>query len=379
MTKRANGEGSVYRRSDGRWTAAYYVFRPDGGRDRKFVYGKTRAEAAGQLARLVAKTAAGIPLATKTWTVSSYSAHWLEHVVAPRLRPTTVASYRDTLRLHVLPTLGRQTLRRLTPAAIRQLLSVKQASGLSARSVQIIHATLRTMLAEAVREELIERNVASIVRPPPVSQEEVRPWSPEEAAKFLKAARPDRLYALFAVGVGLGLRKGELLGLRWSDVDLEHGLLHVRQTAQRVNGQGMIFGPPKSTRSRRDIPIPGVIAEVLHEHLSRQQLERQVPYWQDTGLVFTSSTGTAVEPRNLARALDSLIVQAGVRRIRMHDLRHTCASLLLAQGVPARVVMDVLGHSQFGITMNLYSHVMPSALREAADAIDRSLGAPDAL
>src|SRR5829696_8128650 len=121
MTKRANGEGSVYRRSDGRWTAAYYVFRPDGGRDRKFVYGKTRAEAAGQLARLVAKTAAGIPLATKTWTVSSYSAHWLEHVVAPRLRPTTVASYRDTLRLHILPTLGRQTPRRLTPAAIRQL------------------------------------------------------------------------------------------------------------------------------------------------------------------------------------------------------------------------------------------------------------------
>jgi integrase len=254
----------------------------------------------------------------------------------------------------------------------------KQASGLSPRSVQIIHATLRAMLAEAVREELIERNVASIVRPPSVRQEEVRPWSPEEAAKFLKAARQDRLYALFAVGVGLGLRRGELLGLRWSDVDLEQALIHVRQTAQRINRQGMIFGPPKSARSKRDIPIPAVIAEVLREHFSRQEVERQVPYWQDTGLVFTSSIGTAVEPRNLARVLDSLIVQAGVRRIRMHDLRHTCASLLLAQGVPARVVMDVLGHSQFGITMNLYSHVMPSALRDAADAIDRSLGAPDA-
>ncbi len=280
------------------------------------------------------------------------------------------------MRLHVVPALGRYSLRRLTPTHVRKLLAEKFASGLSARSVQIIHATLRVMLAEAVRDELVERNVAAIVRPPAVAAEEVRPWSPEEAEDFLRAAEGDRLFALFAVGVALGLRKGELLGLRWSDVELDQGMLRVRQSVQRVYRAGLVFGPPKSSRSRRDIPLPAFAVRVLREHRTRQSEERLAlgPYWQDSGLVFTSTIGTVVEPRNLSRLLDELIMKAGVRRIRFHDLRHTCASLMLAQGVPPRVVMDVLGHSQFSITMDLYSHVMPTALREAAAAMDRALG-----
>ena len=194
-------------------------------------------------------------------------------------------------------------------------------------------------------------------------------------AQFLAAARGDRLFALFAVGVAVGLRKGELAGLRWEDVDLDQGLVHVRQTIQRVYGVGMVTGPPKSARSRRDVPLPVYAGVALKEHRTRQLEERLAMgrYWIDSGLVFTTTIGTGLDPRNLTRVLDELIAAAGVRRIRFHDLRHTCASLLLAQGVPARVVMDVLGHSQFSITMDLYSHVMPSALREAADAIDRAL------
>lgn len=366
----------MYRRADGRWAGAHYVLRPDGGRERRAVYGKTRAEASAKLANLIAKTDAGVPLAVKAWTVQDYAAHWLADVVAPRSRPSTLASYRDTMRLHVVPALGRHSLRRLTPAHVRRLLADKAASGLSVRSVQIIHATLRVMLSEAARDELVERNVAAIVRGPSSAREEVQPWSPAEAEAFLRAAAGDRLHALFAVGVALGLRKGELLGLRWSDVDLDQGMLRVRQSAQRIHGAGMVFGPPKSARSKRDIPLPAYSVRVLREHRTRQAEERLAlgPYWQDSGLVFTSSAGTVVEPRNLARRLDELIQRAGVRRIRFHDLRHTCASLLLAQGVPPRVVMDVLGHSQFSITMDLYSHVMPTALREAADAIDRALG-----
>jgi integrase len=242
--------------------------------------------------------------------------------------------------------------------------------------VQIIHATLRAMLAEAMRDELVERNVAAIVRGPTSVREEVRPWSTEEAAAFLESAKSNRLYALFAVGVGLGLRRGELLALSWADVNQPGRVIHIRQTAQRVSGHGMVFGPPKSARSRRDIPLPSVTARVLAAHRERQQMERDAAglAWQDSGLVFTTPTGTVVDPRNLARQLDALTEQAGVRRIRLHDLRHTCASILLAQRVPARVVMEILGHSQLGITMNLYSHVMPSALREAADAIDKALG-----
>jgi len=379
MSRRSNGEGSVYRRADGRWTGAHYVLRPDGGRVRRAVYAKTQRAAVAKLDELVAKTSAGVPLAVESWTVESYASHWMGPVVTPRLRPATVSSYRSTLRLHIVPGLGRYTLRRLTPTHVRALLAAKLEAGLSVRSVQIIHSTLRAMLAEAMRDELVERNVAALVRVPTAEREEVQPWSPEEAGTFLRSARKDRLYALFAVGVGLGMRRGELLGLRWSDVDLDKRVVHVRHTAQRVYGHGMVFGPPKSARSRRDIPLPAVTVGVLLEHRKRQEAERAViePYWQETGLVFTTTIGTVIEPRNLARVLDALVADAGVRRIRLHDMRHTCASLLLAQGVPARVVMEVLGHSQLGITMNLYSHVMPSALREAADAIDRVLGGQD--
>jgi integrase len=173
----------------------------------------------------------------------------------------------------------------------------------------------------------------------------------------------------------VGLRRGELLALAWDDVDLEGGIIRVRRTLQRLRGQGLVFGPPKSTRSRRSIPLPESSRAALLSHCERQEVERLAAgdSWQESGLVFTTSVGTVVEPRNLSRTFEHLMEGSGVRRIRFHDLRHTCASLLLAQGVSPRVVMDVLGHSQLSITMDLYSHVMPSALRDAADAMDRAL------
>jgi integrase len=376
MNQRANGEGSIYRRADGRWTAACYVLRPDGSRVRRAVYGKTRKDVADRLAVLITKTKAGLPLAVESWTLERFAGHWLKDVVGPRLRPSTLSSYRETLRLHVLPTLGRTNLRALTPTHVRTLLANKVADGLGARSIQIVHSTLRTMLSEAIREELIERNVATVVRPPSVERVEVQPWSTEEASRFLAAAADHRLHALFAVGVALGLRKGELLALRWDDVDLESGVLHVRQNVQRLPEMGLVFGPPKS---RRTIPLPAASAKVLRTHRASQAAEALSlgPAWVDSGLVFTSTVGTVIEPRNLNRLFDELIAKARVRRIRFHDLRHTCASLLLAQNVPARVVMEILGHSQLAMTTDLYSHVMPTALREAADAMDRVFVQPN--
>lgn len=376
MSKRANGEGSIYQRADGRWSGATYVLRTDGGRVRRQVYGKTRAETATKLRQMIAKTEAGIPLAVEAWTVESYGRHWLENIVGPRLRPASLSSYEGTLRLHIVPVLGKVQLRKLQPAQVRALLGTKQREGLSPRSVQIVHSTLRSILAEAVRDELVERNVAALVRAPQQVKEEVQPWSPEEAAVFLSTAGAHRLGTMFSVGVAVGLRRGELLGLRWEDVDLEAGTLRVQQTVQRLAGYGLVFGPPKSNRSGRTIPLPQASLQTLRQHRLGQAAERLAtgPGWTDSGLVFTSTVGTVVEPRNLSRLFDQLIVQAGVRRIRFHDLRHTCASLLLAQGVPPRVVMEVLGHSQPAITMDLYSPVMPTALREAAKAMDRALG-----
>jgi integrase len=207
-----------------------------GCRVRRPVYGESRREVAAKLADLMAKTAVGVPLAVDAWTVERYGAHRLEHVVGPRLKPATVSSYRATLRLHIVPTLGRVRLRTLTPSQVRELLSAKRASGLGDRSVQIIHGTLRTMLGEGMREELVGRNVASLVRGPVIRRDEVKPWSPEEASVFLAATSSHRLYALFAVGVALGLRKGELLALRWEDVDLENGLFTCAATCSGFRG-----------------------------------------------------------------------------------------------------------------------------------------------
>lgn len=178
--------------------------------------------------------------------------------------------------------------------------------------MQIVHATLRVMLADAMRDELVERNVGAFVRPPRADSDEVRPWDPENASVFLRVASTNRLHALFAVGLHPGLRRGELLGLLWSDVEFELGVSHVRDTVQRVEGVGLVYGPPKSLRSRRRIPLPVTSVPILREHRVRQAAEKLAlgPAWADQELEFASTAGTVVEPRNLARLFDELTKEA---------------------------------------------------------------------
>ena len=376
MSRRANGEGSIYQRKDGRWTGAVYVLNRDGGRQRRQVYGKTRAEVAGKVADLLSLNRKHIPAAPVEVTVQQYAQSWLERLGASWLKPATVSNYRWVLDRHVLPHIGRQRLVALSPQHVRSLLLAVSESGVSPRTVQLSRAVLRSMLADAERDQLIHRNVAALVKGPRVEREEVVPWTADEAGTFLDSLEGHRLRPLFAVGVALGLRKGELLALRWQDVDLDVGVLRVRSTVQRLGkGVGLVTGSPKTARSRRTLPLPQVLIDTLREHRASQELEREeASSWHDSGLVFTTSKGTMIEPRNLNRFLDEAIERAGLRRIRFHDLRHTCASLLLAQGVSPRVVMEVLGHSQMSMTTDLYGHVMPSSLRSAADALDGVFG-----
>lgn len=376
MSRRANGEGSIYQRKDGRWTGAVYVLNRDGGRQRRQVYGRTRAEVAGKVADLLSLNRKHIPAAPVEVTVQQYAESWLERLGSSGLKPATVSNYRWVLNRHVLPNIGRLRLVALSPQHVRTLLLTVSGSGVSARTVQLSRAVLRSMLADAERDQLIHRNVAALVKGPRVERQEVVPWTADEAGKFLTSLDGHRLRPLFAVGVALGLRKGELLALRWQDVDLDAGVLRVRATVQRLGkGVGLVTGAPKTARSRRTLPLPRVLIDALREHKAAQDLEREeMPGWNGYGLVFTTSKGTMIEPRNLNRFLDEAIARAGLRRIRFHDLRHTCASLLLAQGVSPRVVMEVLGHSQMSMTTDLYGHVMPSALRSAADALDGVFG-----
>jgi integrase len=365
----------VFQRADGRWAGVIDFGHRGGRRRRKTVYGRTRREAAEKLNGAVRAHDDGVlPADADRRTVGQYLEWWVTTVVPPSVRPTTARSYATNVRRHLIPEIGEIQLAKLGPADVQAMINAKLASGLRPRTVQYIHAVLRRALGHAERWGLVGRNVAKLVDGPRVVRPEVVPFTPDEARLFLKAARESRLYALYAVAITVGLRQGEALGLHWQDVDLDAGTLRVRTTVQRI-GREVLFLPPKSARSKRVVGLPPVCVEALRAH-RRQQLEQHMaagPEWQDLGLVFTSRVGTPVDARRQARDFETVCTRAGLGHRRMHDLRHTCASLLLAQNVHPRIVMEVLGHSQISLTMNTYSHVLPSLLRDAANLMETML------
>lgn len=240
--------------------------------------------------------------------------------------------------------------------------------------VRHCHAVLRAALEQAVRWELVGRNVAKLVRPPRAKCTDVQPLDPDQARTLLQTVQGHRLEALFTVALAIGLRPGEALGLRWQDVDLEAGTVSVRRALQRINSK-LQFEEVKSATSRRHTTLPQVALEALKTHRLRQQEEQEVlgDTWPNTGLVFTSERGTPLEPRNAARLFQRMRRKAGLPYRRFYDLRHTCATLLLVQEVHPRVVMETLGHSQISLTMNTYSHVVPTLQQEAARRMDEML------
>jgi len=373
MARRAPHEGTIRQRADGRWESVVHVGWENGRRIRKSFYGRTRREVQQKLVVSLRDLQQGISPTDDRLTTAAFLGRWLDDV-KPTIRSRTFVSYEQTVRLHLKPTLGRTPLSKLRPQQIQALLNVKLVSGLSPRSVGIIHAVLRAALGQAVQWDLVPRNVATLVQPPRAPRAEITPLTPEQARGFLDAIRGDRLEALYSVAVALGLRQGEILGLRWSDVDVEASTLRVAQALQRVNGR-LEFVEPKSRRSRRTIPMPPTVARALRAHRSRQLEERIAvgPRWRESDLVFTTSIGTPLDSRNVTRRFQAALERAGLPRLRFHDLRHTAASLMLAQGVPARVVMETLGHSQISLTMNTYSHVVPALQREAADRMEAVL------
>ncbi|QNE45862.1 site-specific integrase [Glaciihabitans sp. INWT7] len=376
MSKRANGEGSIYQRKDGRWTAATYVLTLDGGRRRRQIYGATRKAVSQQLGELNSKTDRGIPAAVDSWTVETYASHWLEEIAPTALRPSTRANYAWVMRKYIVPLLGRNKLRSLRPDHVRKLHGEVLELSSSPSTVQLAHAVLRSMLSEAMREQYVDRNVALLTRPTRIEKVDVVPWSAEEATTFLDSVDGHPFAGLFTLALALGMRRGELLGLRWQDVDLDEHKLHVRQTVQRLGrGEGLVMGPPKTARSRRSIPLPQLCVDALIARHRVQDEDRRIirEGWTELDLVFTTTIGTVIEPSNLRRSFNRAIELAGLRQIRFHDLRHTCASLLLAQGVPMRVVMEILGHSTMSITSDLYTHVSPNATASAVSAVSALL------
>lgn len=316
----------------------------------------------------------GIQPVDQRQTVKQYLTRWLQETVKPNVRPSTYARSEQAVRLHLIPTLGRIRLAQLAPADVQALMREKLAHGLSNRSVQICHAVLRAALNDALRMGEVQRNVATLARPPRTVQRQVQPFSPDEARTFLRAVEGDRLEALFVLAVASGLRQGELLGLCWQDVDLEEGMLSVHYNLQRVDGEYRLV-EPKTRQSRRTIALPEIAVAALRAHRVRQAEEKLAvgPTWTNLDLVFTSERGQPLNGSVVYARFKTIIKAARLRDQRFHDLRHCCATLLLVQGVHPRLVMETLGHSEIGVTMNTYSHVLSELRRETAVQMDAVL------
>jgi integrase len=369
MAKRANGEGSISKREDGRWTARISL---PGGK-RKDFYGKTRAEVAEKLAAATKQRTDGLPFVKEKQTVEDFLNSWLE-ASRSSIRDRTYETYETILRIHVTPFVGKKRLARLAPLDLQKLYGERLTAGLSAASVRKVHSIVHRALEQAVRWELVVRNVADLVTPPRIGHRDMTTLSPAQARKLLDIVQADRLGALYVLAITTGMRLGELLALRWKDVDLTDGSLSVRGTLYRA-ADGLVIGEPKTSGSRRKISLGVSAVEALRSHKVNQNAERLLAgKWEDNGLVFSNEVGRPIEDTNLRRrSFEPLLVKADLPRIRFHDLRHTAATLLLAQGVHPKIVSERLGHSRVSITLDLYSHVTPTMQRQAAEAMESIL------
>jgi integrase len=373
MSRRAHGEGSIYKRADGRWVAVLDIGYAGGRRRRKSFYGQTRSEVLGRLIAGRKLVQDGVPLAADRETVSQYLNRWLDEV-SPTVRPKTRRSYAGTVRVHLVPTIGHHKLAKLDPQQVQTMLNSKQAAGLSPRSVGIIRAVLRQALNRAVRWGLLARNVAQLTDVPHPDTREPRVITVDDARLLLIAFSTHRLGPLFTIALASGLRQGEVLGLRWEDVDLEKGTLRIERALQYIDGRFESV-PPKSARARRTIPLTDIARAAFHRQRAQQLQDCLLAgqRWQETPLVFTTSLGTPLDSRNVTRSLQRCLTDYGLPSCRFHDLRHGCASLLMAVGASPRVAQEILGHADIRTTLGIYSHVAPALMREAAAMLDGAL------
>ena len=361
MGRRADGEGTITQRQDGTWMGQISLGYDDSGkRKRKTVYGKTQKEVRAKVDEVKQQLASGTFSDTKL-TVRQYLEQW--HTEKAReVRPRTVELYRLQAEKHIYPRIGRIKLDKLTPLHLQSMCG-EIADEVGARTAELCRVQMVGALKQAVRWGLIARNPADAVNPIKVNKQEIKIWNPADAAKLLDASQGHRLYALFYLAMSTGMRRGELLALRWNDV--RGSTVHVRQS--------------KTRKGVRRIALSPDVLAVLDKHRERQDLERSflAEVWPDTGLVFPSEVGTPIEPGNLRRTWVTLQKQAGVTQIRLHDLRHLHASMLIVKGKKSPIeVADRLGHTNPSFTLDVYGHLFEEVQQEEAMSILEFLPQP---
>jgi integrase len=385
--RRPNGAGTITKRADGRYQGAVYVTTASGQRKRVFRYGKTYDEVAEKIAKLLENDRGGVPVPDRTWKLGEWLAYWLEHLVKPNREPGTYNKYESMSRLYLIPRLGKKSLTRLTPAMVRTLLAELRADipGQKATHAEVLR-TLRNALNRAMKEELVGRNVAALVDMPSAPPQKKKPWTAAEAIQFLRAARPHRLYAAFVLVLVLGLRRSEVLGLRWQDVDMDHGQFTPTMQVQRVRGENgdpsrLVLKKLKTESSQAALPLPGFCLEALAERRYLQELERRAggEEWKqarDEDLIFSERNGGPIEPRGFSLTFERLVTRSKVRRITVRLARHTCGTLLAFLKVHPKVAQAILRHSQISMTMDIYTHVVDEDQRAAAAQLAALLNGP---
>lgn len=354
MAKRAHGEGTISKRSDGTWEGKVSLgYDGQGKRKRRTVYGRTRQEVKGKLDNLKQQISDGTFSEIKL-TVKQYLARWLTEK-AREVKPQTVEDYRYQLEKYVTPVLGRLELSKLTPLKV-QAMCGELADRISPQRANKCRRVLSGALSQAVRWQLISRNPCDAVKPLKVGKTEMQLWTPEEAARFLDSARTHRLFALFYLAMSTGMRRGELLGSRWQDIG--ESCLYVRQAVIEQRGH-IVITTPKTEKGARRVALSPDVSEVMRQHRERQEAERHLlgAAWPDTGLVFTSEVGTLLYPRNFTRTWHTLQKNARVRKAKLHDLRHLHASMAIRSGVDPKVLADRLGHARASFTLDVYTHL----------------------
>ena len=369
------------RRRGRTWTYWVDVGRDSSGKRKQQTKGGfPTKKAAQQAARLAEQMVAdGSYIEPTRQTLAEYlTTEWLP-AVRSQVRPTTWGHYEGNVRRHVIPRIGGLLLNRVSATDLEALYAdllkggrTDGSGGLSPRSVGHVHRVLRKALADAVRVGKLNRNAAALARPPSVPHQEMLVWSPEQLRQFIGHLQrtQNRLLALWLLAATTGLRRGEILGLRWQDVDLDAGRVNIVQTLT-VADRVVRFGEPKTARGRRSLALDGVTVRALRVHRKQQAEERLAwgPVWQDVGLVFTREDGRHIDPYWPTHALHRLAREAGLPRIRFHDLRHSYATAALAAGISPKVVSDRLGHATISLTLDTYSHVLPAHDQEAADRV----------
>jgi integrase len=373
--RRARGEGSLHRRNDGRWAGSFLT---EEGK-RVTVYGKSQQEALEKLRKSQYDYQQGLLATGPRQTPAHYLEHWLEEVHKPAIKLTTYAKYRRVIDRHILPELGHLQLKKLTPEHLERLYAKKTREGLSASMVRHIHVILHEALEQATRKRYLAQNVSDLVGDlPRIKRREAKIITREQAQRLIAAAKGTQLEAIVILAITTGMRHGEIIGLCWYDINDEERYLSVRRTVTRLSGvkdrfQGRFeVTSPKTEGGQRTIMLADIALRALQEQRLRQQEARVKAgeKWQEHGLVFANTQGGYLNPDYLLDQFHRLLEHAGLPRMRLHDLRHSAATILLGKGTHPKLVQELLGHSSIDITMDIYSHVLPSMQHDMMEKWD---------